>query len=147
MNTWRYCSSLYNDISTDADYSDEEVDRKLPVDPSFFEEPSGRQYDFPSFLGCKRIGQLMDVSTHIECSFYRLIKDTFLSYSRDEIERTKLREWLWSMYEPGKSVPTDVILLLQLHTMWIRLRIVKEKQKNGLRECPHGGSLDYSMNW
>lgn len=69
----RFVSSMMGDLTPDGEYPDEELEKKVPHNPS------------AGVVKHYKLGDLVDIAKTPECSFCRLIADCFLRLSAEEL--------------------------------------------------------------
>lgn len=106
MGSPRSVSSITGDLSPDTEYSDDELEKKLPYSPASDATRHQKQ------------GDVQDIAKRSECSFCRLIADCFLRLSQEEITSSGFESssdewcfdgvvWLSLLREPVGDHPTN----------------------------------------
>ncbi|PMD45943.1 HET-domain-containing protein [Hyaloscypha variabilis F] len=84
----RFLSSAMGDLSPDGEYSDEELEKKVPYNPT------------AGAVSHHKLGDLVDIAKRSKCSICRLVTDCFQRLSAEELSScgygSALDEWFYS---------------------------------------------------
>jgi len=130
----RFVSSIFSDLTPDGEYSDQELEKKIPHDPTCL---TAKHH---------KLGSIKDLAKRPECSLCRLAADCFLRLSKDELMASGYEfalddwcfngvVWLSLLYDPvgdyptrrypqGQSDPEDRSNLLKSTKLTGRTRII-----------------------
>lgn len=102
----RFVSSMMGDLSPDGEYSDEELEKKVPYNPT------------AGVVKHHRLGELVDIGKRSDCSICRLVTDCFQRLSVEDLSsygyESNLDHWFYDgvvwlslLHDPGGDHPTS----------------------------------------